>query len=102
MMNWRQRIEAACVRQRFSSDDRQRAAIWETCAVGEQRSKQVLYATDFHAKRGDFKRRPYDDKLTELGRDFLIAVKGNSPAYALRLLILIERRSRALHRRRLR
>lgn len=63
-LNWRERIDAARARGHFTNEDREWAADWRYCAVGEQ---------DVPKHQSSY-RSPIDDQLVGLGCAFSRAV----------------------------
>lgn len=82
-MRWEERIERARVSGSFTEQDREDAAVWVTCACGEQTSLIRRRATG----------EPLDVTLAMLGCDFSNAVASNSLDRAERILRSIEIRA---------
>lgn len=99
-MTWRERIQAALVRGKFTFQDSMDASQWMSCAVGEQHALHpeiVRYHSDLQA--------PVDSILGSLGSDlgedmygFARAVSRDDFDRAERLLDAIEDRALQLKR----
>ena len=86
--SWRTRVEAADSRGVFTGQDREDAASWGTCAVGEQRKNfPAIVITKFK-----WLSTPIDPELYALGNSFDEAVDCNDILYAYEVLDLIEAR----------
>ena len=85
-VTWWDRIDAARILGRFTSEDVRLAGEWVTCACGEQ---------DLRLRHAYFE-FPWDDRLAELGEKFARAVSRNVIEGSAVLLRAIEQRAAVL------
>lgn len=97
MISWRERIQIARQRGSFTFSEQTSAAMWHTCAVGEQHALHPEVV-----RYGERWEGPEDYKLTALGSSmvdgFAVAVGRNDFNRAEALLDLIEDRVLQLKR----
>lgn len=101
MKTWRERIVEAQARRKFTQEDKDLAADWATCAVGEQRLIHPLVVKMPTNPRGPWwVGRPEDDVLMDLGcaDGFYDAVRRHAYRKADRILDQIEDRVLQLKR----
>ena len=99
-MSWRERIQAARERGRFTADDENDAASWLTCAVGEQHAALPEVVVYISSGPGSAVPMPADATLFRLGAasGFNGAVNCGDFDAAERLLDAIEDRALQLKR----
>ena len=85
-MTWRERVDKALKRKRFTDEDKKLVELWATCAISE---------LDLRIPRKP-EGGPRDFYLINDGLTFTTNVKANNPEYASNILNAIHKREQKL------